>query len=74
MTDNKLRPAYYRNAGKDLFDFFSDGLLTVEEYRGFLKGNIFKYTKRYANKHGDEDLQKAETYIEELRRFERKIK
>lgn len=33
MTDNKLRPAYYHNAGKDLFDFFSDGLLTVIERR-----------------------------------------
>lgn len=74
MTDSKLRPAYYRNAGKDLFYFFNEGLLTVEEYRGFLKGNVFKYVKRYAQKHGDEDLQKAETYIEELRRFECKIK
>jgi len=59
-----MNPDYYKSNGKDLFTRFEEGLLTTEEYRGFLKGNIFKYVTRYQDKNGQEDLVKAETYME----------
>ena len=70
MTDNKLRPAYYKQNNHDLWYYFAQGLLTKSEYVGFIKGNIFKYVTRYQNKNGVEDLQKAKTYLEELIKFE----
>lgn len=66
-----IKQDYYKGQdGKDLFDRFEDGLLTKEEYRGFMKGNVFKYTTRYLNKNGVEDLDKAITYLETLKKFE----
>lgn len=69
-----IKPEYYQNGdGRDLFWHFANGLLTKDEYRGFLKGNIYKYTKRYQEKNGIEDLKKAETYITELYTFEENL-
>ena len=36
------------------------------EFMGYLKGNIIKYTWRYRNKNGLEDLQKADVYLQWL--------
>ena len=38
--------------------------LTEEEFRGYCKGNVLKYTWREKLKGGDEDLKKAKQYIE----------
>lgn len=66
-----IKPEHYKDeSGHDLFWHFRNGLLTYEEYVGFLKGNIFKYTKRYADKNGLEDLEKANEYQKELIDFE----
>jgi len=65
-----MKPEYYQNKGQDLFSHFENGLLTNDEYRGFLKGNIFKYIARYQNKNGHEDLVKAKTYLDTLEEFE----
>ena len=35
-------------------------MLTVDEIRGYLRGNSFKYRWRYTRKNGIEDLKKAE--------------
>lgn len=43
---------------------------THEEFRGFLKGNIIKYTSRAAYKNGVEDLKKAKVYLDWLIDFE----
>jgi hypothetical protein len=40
--------------------------LTLEEYRGFLKGNIIKYISRAEAKGGIEDYKKAFVYVEWL--------
>lgn len=47
------------------------GALTEEEFRGFCKGNILKYTIRERNKNGDEDIKKVGKYVEYLEREER---
>lgn len=44
-------------------------LLTAEEYKGFIKGNIFKYVIRHEKKGGLKDLYKAEDYLLRLMDF-----
>ncbi|WP_288528256.1 DUF3310 domain-containing protein [uncultured Secundilactobacillus sp.] len=68
MTE--IRPGYYRGSdGQDLFDRFETGLLTREETIGFYKANAIKYLIREDDKNGEEDLNKALTYIGRLKRF-----
>lgn len=44
-----MKPDYYKGTdGKDLFDRFEAGLLTVDQVRGFYTGNIVKYLTRYS--------------------------
>ena len=40
--------------------------MSMEEFKGFLKGNVQKYVWRYAQKNGTEDLKKAKWYLERL--------
>lgn len=72
FNNSKLKPKYYANNGKDLFDRFEEGLMTAEQNRGFYIGNVIKYITRYQNKNGIEDLEKAETYVKRLISFEQK--
>lgn len=45
-------------------------MLTVDEIRGYLRGNSFKYRWRYRYKNNIEDLKKAEWYEKKLLRLE----
>ncbi len=45
-------------------------MLTIEEIRGYLRGNSFKYRWRYRYKNNIEDLKKAEWYEKKLLRLE----
>lgn len=40
--------------------------MSLEEFKGFLKGNVQKYVWRYSKKNGVEDLKKARWYLERL--------
>jgi len=40
--------------------------MTLEEFKGFLKGNVQKYVWRYDKKKGVEDLKKARWYLDRL--------
>ena len=42
-------------------------VLTVEEFRGYLKGNIIKYTMRAGRKEGSDDAGKAKHYMQKLK-------
>ena len=42
-------------------------VLTEPEFRGFLKGNIIKYSMRAGRKDGSDDAAKAEHYAQKLR-------
>lgn len=66
----EIRPDYYQCDGQDLFDHFETGLLSHEEFNGFLVGNVIKYVVRYRGKNGLEDLIKAQTYLDRLIRLE----
>ena len=57
----------YRTAsGKQLFDVLETDLLSTEEFRGFLKANIYKYLHRYQHKNGTDDLRKIKVYVDRL--------
>jgi hypothetical protein len=43
-----------------------EAVLTPEEFRGFLKGNIIKYSMRAGRKDGSDDGGKAKHYIQKL--------
>ena len=63
---------YKTNSGKQLFDVLEDDLLTYDELRGFYKANIYKYTHRYKQKNGIEDLKKVKVYADQLIKLEEK--
>jgi hypothetical protein len=44
-----------------------EAVLTPEEFRGFLKGNIIKYSMRQGKKADSDDTGKAQHYIEKLK-------
>lgn len=48
-------------------------MLTIEEMRGYLRGNSFKYRWRYTHKNGTEDLRKANWYEKKLLRLEETV-
>lgn len=71
----EIKPDYYTNGdGIDLFTAIEMGLMSIEEVRGFYKGNIMKYTIRYKKKNGIKDLNKVNTYLQELVSFEEQLK
>ncbi|EUJ41496.1 hypothetical protein PWEIH_00490 [Listeria weihenstephanensis FSL R9-0317] len=64
MKDN-INPAHYQQGGIETIDFMQ-AKLSPEEFRGYLKANIFKYVTREGMKNGLEDLQKAQWYLDRL--------
>lgn len=70
---NELEERYTTGSGKQLYDVFEHDLLEPDELRGFYKGNIYKYVKRYPKKNGLEDLEKARDYIDLLIKLEKTL-
>lgn len=70
---SELEERYTTGSGKQLYDVLEDDLLEPDEARGFYKGNIYKYVKRYPKKNGLEDLEKARDYIDLLIKLEKKL-
>lgn len=68
-----IEQRYTTGSGKQLYDIMEDDLLEPDEARGFYKGNIYKYVKRYPKKNGIEDLEKAKDYINQLIELEKKL-
>nr|DAT04719.1 MAG TPA: nucelotide kinase [Caudoviricetes sp.] len=65
--DKVNSPDHYKLRGLDIeaIDVIR-GALDEDEFRGFCKGNVLKYTIREAHKNGDEDLKKAKKYLDFL--------
>lgn len=60
-------PPHYTRGNKEVIVVLQDAL-TPDEYKGFLKGNIIKYTLRAGFKDDKEmDLAKAKWYIDKLK-------
>jgi len=68
MTRTEDEPSYYNGNGMSPMEAFSKGLISRDEYVGFVKGNIIKYVVRCEYKNDDpiSDLDKAYNYLWEL--------
>lgn len=65
--DQVNSPAHYQHGGIETIDIIR-AMLTADEFRGYLKGNIIKYRERapYKGK-TDEDYAKAKRYWQWLK-------
>ena len=65
MSDAVNKPAHYNQGPIECIEAMQQ-ILTPEEFRGFLKGNVFKYLWREKDKNGIEDLRKGKDYYDRL--------
>jgi hypothetical protein len=64
MEDNINKPNHYKGE-IECIECIKASMSKIE-FMGYLKGNIIKYTWRYRNKNGLEDLQKSDVYLQWL--------
>jgi hypothetical protein len=64
-SDMVNHPPHYTKGGIECIDAIAASM-TIEEFRGFLHGQVMKYVWRYKYKNGREDLEKAEFYLKRL--------
>jgi len=50
-----------------------EAVLSPEEFRGFLRGNVIKYALRAGRKEGTDDAGKARHYMLKLKEFDEKV-
>ena len=65
MEDKVNSPAHYNNGEIECIDAIA-AALTLDELKGFVKGNVVKYLWRMEHKGGLEDLKKAQWYLNYL--------
>lgn len=58
-------PQHYTNGSLECIEAI-EASMSVEAFKGFLKGNVQKYVWRYEMKGGSESLQKAQWYLSRL--------
>jgi hypothetical protein len=58
-------PSHYADGAIECIDAI-EAQLTSEEFQGYLRGNCVKYTWRWRNKGGLQDLKKAQWYLDRL--------
>lgn len=63
-------PVYYNSNGLSPNQAFEQGLISNEEFIGFIKGNVIKYVVRCGKK-GDpiDDIHKAISYLQLLKKI-----
>ena len=65
-------PVYYNSNGLSPNRAFEQGLISNEEFIGFIKGNVIKYVVRCGKKGNPvEDIDKAISYLQLLRKIMR---
>ena len=68
--DDKVNhPSHYNRYSREVIESIK-GLCTPDEFRGYLKGNIIKYSARYSGKDGVQDIDKLAKYTQFLKEFE----
>jgi hypothetical protein len=65
MNRDNINPNHYKQGKIEAIDAIQSSM-TPEQFKGYLKGNIFKYCWRFEDKGGIEDLKKAQWYINRL--------
>lgn len=66
--DKQVGGSHYKDLGVQPLEVMQT-LLTEEEYIGFLKGNLIKYSIRQGRKEGSDDAAKAKHYQELLEEY-----
>lgn len=75
MYDSVKKPYHYNWLKKEVIDIIKDSL-SEEEFKGYLKGNILKYSLRAGLKDYNklnEDLEKRNVYLNWLLELEKKV-
>lgn len=62
---NAINPSHYTSGHIECIEAL-EASMSIEAFKGFLKGNIMKYVWRYEKKKGVEDLRKAQWYLDRL--------
>jgi len=57
---------HYKDMGVQPWDVMQN-VLTSDEFEGYLKGNIIKYSMRQGKKAGSDDAGKAQHYLQKLK-------
>jgi hypothetical protein len=66
VTDSVNSPLHYKEGGIETIDMI-EAKLSLEEFKGYLKGNVFKYLSRAKHKGFEaEDYEKAQWYLNRL--------
>lgn len=65
VPDTINHPPHYADGAIECIEAI-ESQLTLEEFRGYLKGNIAKYLWREKHKGGTESLKKAQWYLDRL--------
>ena len=66
MADMINHPPHYASGdGVECIDAIKSAM-SREEFMGYLRGNLIKYTWRFRNKGGGHDLRKADWYLDRL--------
>lgn len=68
-VDMVEHPPHYNKYEREVIESIR-GLCTPDEFRGYLKGNIIKYSARYSDKDGVRDIDKLAQYTQFLKEFE----
>ena len=64
-NDTVASPAHYTQGGIECIDAM-ESAMPPDQFEGYLRGNILKYTWRYDRKNGLQDLEKARWYLDKL--------
>lgn len=65
LTDDVNHPPHYKMGDVECIDAIQSAL-TEEEFRGYCKGNVIKYTWRERHKGGEKSLRKALWYLNRM--------
>ncbi len=65
MPDPVNSPSHYASGAIEAIEAI-EASMSVEAFKGMLKGNILKYIWRYELKNGAQDLKKAQWYLNRL--------
>jgi hypothetical protein len=72
MTDNVNRPKHYTQGKVECIDAIESATMGLVGIIAVCVANVIKYVWRFALKNGVEDLDKADYYLQKLRRTVRK--
>ena len=73
-NDNVNKPAHYTQGKVECIDAIESATISLVGIIAVCVGNVIKYVWRFALKNGIEDLDKADYYLQKLRRTVREKK